>query len=278
MAIVGAFILPHGAMILDPEKDGIPKQAIKLHKEMKNVAKIIEKLKPDLIFLTSPHSISLSNDFGIYLNESGSGSAEWNDDYKNYKVKVEIDQEIANELLDYLSEKETAINGIASFTPSVDAPFRWGEAVPLWFLRNLSTKPKYVILSQPLRRHDQAKDMIPETITLGNDLRLYFESIEKRIVILVSADLGHTHKEDGPYGFNEAAESFDELIEQWASTLDEKILTKKVLSKIDQALCCGYIGFVLLQGMIQNKGFTPNVLIRETPSYYGMMIATYLKE
>ena len=278
MVIVGAFILPHGAMILDPEKEGIPKQAIALHKEMKKVAKMIDDLKPDLIFLTTPHSIGLSNDFGIYLNKGGSGCAEWNNDYKEFVVEVEFDQNIANELLDILSEKETAIHGIATFTSGANAPFRWGEAVPLWFLNNIKKKPKYVLLSQPLRRLDQAKELIPETLTLGNDLRLYFEELEKKVVIIISADLGHTHQEDGPYGFNEEAEPFDQLIETWAATLDEKILTKKVVPKLDSALCCGYIGFVLLQGMIQNKGFAPKVLIRETPSYYGMLIATYLNK
>ena len=278
MVIVGAFILPHGAMILDPEKDGIPKQAIALHKEMKTAAKMIEDLQPDLIFLTTPHSIGLSNDFGIYLNKGGSGSAEWNNEYKEFEVEVEFDQEIANELLDILSEKETAIHGIAAFSPGTDTPFRWGEAVPLWFLKGMKKKPKYIVMTQPLRRLDQAKELIPETITLGNDLRLYFDDLDKRVVVLISADLGHTHQEDGPYGFNEAAEPFDQLIEDWASSLDEKILTKEIVFKLDKALCCGYIGFVLLQGMIENKGFNPKVLIRKTPTYYGMLIATYLKE
>ncbi|MFW9925106.1 MAG: hypothetical protein ACFFDW_17685, partial [Candidatus Thorarchaeota archaeon] len=278
MGLVGAFILPHGAMILDPKKKNIPQGAINLHHSMKNIAVEIEKLKPELIFITTPHSIALSNDFGIYLNKRGSGSAEWNNEYSEFKVDIPIDQDISNQLLDYLLEKETAIHGIATFTPSVNAPFRWGEAVPLWFLKDLHTKPKYIVLSQPLRRLDQAKELIPETVTLGNDLRLFFDSLDKRVVVIISADLAHTHQNDGPYGFSEEAEIFDKMLEEWAGNLDEKILTKKLVPKLNNALCCGYIGFVILQGMIEHKGFTPKVLIRETPSYYGMMIASYKEE
>ncbi len=277
MVVVGAYILPHGAMVLDPKKDNIPEEAIKLHHAMIKMAKNIDELKPDLIFLTTPHSIALSNDFGIYMNKGGSGSAEWNNEYKKFKVQVEFDQEITNELLEYLLDKETAVHGIATFTLGVNAPFRWGEVVPLWFLRKLSTKPKYILMSQPLRRLEETKELIPETLTLGNDLRLFFESLEKRIVVIISADLGHTHQANGPYGFSEEAEPFDKLMEKWAGTLDEKLLIKKAVPKLEKALCCGYIGFIMLQGMLTGKGFTPEVVTRATPSYYGMMIAKYTK-
>ncbi|MFX1589038.1 MAG: hypothetical protein ACFFC1_12855, partial [Promethearchaeota archaeon] len=257
---------------------GIPKQAINLHNEMKRVVKLIDDLQPEIIFLTTPHSIALSNDYGIYLNKGASGTAEWNGEYQEYSVKVDINQEISNQLLGYLYEKETAIHGILAYTKGVNIPIRWGEAVPLWFLRNLSSNPEYIILSQTLRRLEQVKELIPETITLGNNLSLFFERIEKRVVVIISADLGHTHNPEGPFGFAEEAETFDKMIQEWAVSLDGKMLTKKILPLLGKALCCGFIGFVILQGMINNKGFIPNVLIRETPTYYGMMIASYLKK
>jgi len=278
MVVVGAFILPHGAMILDPKKKRIPKQAINLHNEMKKIVKILDDLHPEIIFLTTPHSIALSNDYGIYLNKCASGTAEWNGEYQEYYVNVKINQEISNQLLDYLYEKKTAIHGISAYTMSVDVPLRWGEAVPLWFLRDLSSNPEYIILSQTLRRLEQTKKLIPETITLGNNLRLFFEMIEKRVAVIISADLAHTHEAEGPHGFAEEAETFDKMIQEWAASLDGKILIKKVLPLLEKALCCGFIGFVILQGMIENKDFTPNVLIRETPTYYGMMIASYIKK
>jgi len=276
MVIVGAFILPHGSMILDPKKKGLPKEAKDLYNAMIDAAKAIEKLKPDLIFMTSPHGIALSNDFGIYLNKGAKATAEWENEYKDYVVNIEIDQEVSNELLDYLLEKETAITGIAAYSPSASAYLRWGDAVPLWFLRNLSTKPKYVLLSQPLRRHDQTEDLIPETLCLGNDLRIFFEKLEKRVVIIISADMGHTHDKNGPYGFSEDAAPFDALMEEWAGTLDSKLLVKKAVSKLGEALCCGYIGFVMLQGMLEKKKLKPEVTSRSVPTYYGMMVAKYL--
>jgi len=278
LTIIGAFILPHGSMVLDLDKKGLPKEAIKLHNAMVEMADEIEKLQPDIIFMTTPHSIALSNDFGIYLNKGGSGSAEWMGEYKKYQANIEFDQEISQNLLDYLIDKETAINGVVSFTSSVDAPLRWGEVVPLWFLRKLTKKPKYVLLSQPLRRLEFVEDLIPETLTLGNDLRLFFDNLNKQVVVLISADMGHTHQKEGPYGFDEIAEPFDQLMEKWAGKLDSKILIKKAAPMLTNALCCGYIGFVMLQGMLENKDFTPKVISRSAPTYYGMMVASYIRK
>ncbi|MBD3192867.1 MAG: hypothetical protein GF308_19665 [Candidatus Heimdallarchaeota archaeon] len=278
MTIVGAFILPHGSMILDPEKEDIPKEAISLHHEMTKIAQEIDELNPDIIFLTTPHSIALSNDYALYLNQGGWGTAEWQGEYKDFVVQILFDQNLTNELLANLYEKQRAISGLACFTAGIQAPLRWGEAVPLWFLRNLSSEPKYVLLSQPLRRLDQPKELIAQTLTLGEDLQAFFEEQEQRIVVIISADLSHTHQQEGPYGYNDEAEPSDQLFEQWANTLDESILTKTMVPKLDHCLCCGFIGFLLLQGMIGAKGFSSEVVMRATPSYYGMMIAKYLRE
>jgi aromatic ring-opening dioxygenase LigB subunit len=74
------------------------------------------------------------------------------------------------------------------------------------------------------------------------------------------------------------AKQFDELMEKWAEKLDSKLLINKAAPMLSKALCCGYIGFVILQGMIENKNFTPKVISRIAPTYYGMMVASYTRK
>jgi len=275
MGIIGAFIVPHGAMILDRERAKELK-AERLHDAMLETAKVIRQLKPEVIFLTSPHGISLSNDFAIYLNEKAFCSAEWENEYQEFTCQVQIEKSCSEQLLDYLIEKETAISGLAAYTPSVDIKLRWGEAVPLWFLRDVPVK--YILMSQPLKRLENAREMIPETLTLGNDLRLFFNKLKKRIIVIISADLSHTHQENGPYGYSEQAKIADKLLARWAETFDEKILTKEVAHILPEAKVCGFIGFVLLQGLLNRLTFKRKMLVNEAPSYYGMMVAHYLKD
>ena len=277
MGIVGAFILPHGSMILDPKKKEISNQAIKLHYEMKKIGNIIKQLSPEIIFLTTPHSIALSYDYGIYLNKIASGTAEWNGEYGEFSIDIKLSQELSTKLLNFLQEKMSTVQGISAYSSSVSIPLQWGEVVPLWFLKDIPLNLEYIILSQPLRRLEHAKSMIAESISLGTHLKKFFESIDKRIALIISADLSHTHEKEGPYGFSEEAEIFDEIIQNWAASLNNQILTEKIIPILDKAMCCGLIGFAILQGMIEDDNFKPNILIRKTPSYYGMMVASYLK-
>ncbi|MFW9972459.1 MAG: hypothetical protein ACFFDF_19900 [Candidatus Odinarchaeota archaeon] len=275
MGIVGAFILPHGSMILDPKKNGISKQVIKLHEAMKKIRKIINQLSPDVIFLTTPHSIALSYDYAIYLNKLASGTAEWNGEYGEFSIDIRLSQELSTRLLNLLQTKDIAVQGISAYSSNVSVPLHWGEVVPLWFLKDLPLNLEYIILSQPLRRLEHARSMIKESISLGAHLKKFFESIDKRVALIISADLSHTHEKEGPYGFSEEAETFDKMIQDWAASLNSQILTEKIVPILDKAMCCGLIGFAILQGLIGNDNFKPNILIRESPSYYGMMVASY---
>ncbi|MFX0096695.1 MAG: hypothetical protein ACFE7E_02935 [Candidatus Hodarchaeota archaeon] len=277
MPLVGAFILPHGSIILDPEKKNIPKETIRLHEAMIKISNTVAGLEPNLIFLTTPHGIALTHDFGIYLNEGGSGSAEWDNEYMDYKVHVKFDQKQASKMLEYLSEGEGSVSGISAYASGVDAPLRWGEAVPMWFLRGLPKRAKYVVMSQPIRRYYEAEKMTYESLTLGRNLRSFFEPLEEKVIVIISADLGHTHSPDGPYGFSETAKAFDNMIEKWASTLDQELLLRDASRMLKKALCCGYLGFVILQGMLEGTDFRPNILIRSSPTYYGMMVVEYIK-
>jgi aromatic ring-opening dioxygenase LigB subunit len=277
MGIVGAFILPHGSMILDPKKNGISQKVIRLHDEMKKIGKIINQISPDIIFLTTPHSVALSHDYGIYLNKHASGTAEWNGEYREFSINIKLNQDLSSKILNFLQDKNSAVQGISAYASDINFPLQWGEVVPLWFLKDLPSKLEYIILSQPLRRFEYTKEIITESILLGNNLNKFFESIHKRVALIISADLSHTHEKEGPYGFSEESEIFDNFIQDWAASLKSKILTERVIPILDKAMCCGLIGFAILQGMIGNDNFKPDILIRETPSYYGMMVASYLK-
>jgi aromatic ring-opening dioxygenase LigB subunit len=278
MTIVGSFILPHGSMILDPLKENLPQTAKNLHEKMILISKRIEELQPNLILLTSPHSISLNEEFGLYLNNKAEGSAEWEEEYQDFSVEVSIASETAKKLLSEMKAKKLPITGITAFTPSVAIPLRWGESVPLWFLRNLSSCPEYLFLSQPTKRYSNALNMRKDTIQLGEALAEFLDELDKRVLVIISADLSHTHSKEGPYHYDEVSEPFDQLLEEWASTLDEKKITLEVENSLERALCCGYIGFLLLQGIANRINLKPNVLINEHPTYYGMMIAEFLRK
>lgn len=45
----------------------------------------------------------------------------------------------------------------------------------------------------------------------GDDLYKYLENLKQKVVVIISADLAHTHLKSGPYGYSDAAEPFDKV-------------------------------------------------------------------
>lgn len=79
--IIGAFVLPHGGIALNPSRfettSKVKKQeAWQIHRAAVEVGRHIQDLKPDLIFLSTPHGVADLNKFVFYLSGRGNGSAE----------------------------------------------------------------------------------------------------------------------------------------------------------------------------------------------------------
>lgn len=276
MVLSATFIVPHGALILDAlpsHTDG----RYELHQAMRRITKEIASINPDIILITSPHGISLSNDFGIYFNESAHGNAEWEGEYQNYKINVQIDLEFAEELFSYLKSNKLPVSRISAYSRGVSIPLRWGESVPLWFLRELHDT-KYVFLSQPQKRYDPSQNFIHEALEIGKCIGNFINADDKRVIVLISADLSHTHKKEGPYGFYENAEKVDSLLEDWVRSPKSYTAVSDSFDDMKKALCCGFTGFVLLQGILEDKGFECKIIARYAPTYYGMMVASFLQK
>jgi len=270
MVLSSAFIVPHGALILNASPSHTDGR-YELNQAMIQVASQIADLKPDVILVTSPHGISLSNDFGIYFNESAHGTAEWEGEYQDYQIDVKIDLEFAEEIFTHLKAKQQAVSKITAFSRGVPIPLRWGESVPLWFLKDMPNT-KYVFLSQPQKRYDPSNSFLSETKELGEKIFEFVNSHSKRVVMLISADLAHTHQKEGPYGFYENAEVVDKLLEDWMRSPSSSKRTSDSSNLIIKALCCGYTGFLLLQGLLGDIKCEVKVLSRHAPTYYGMMV------
>jgi len=286
MSLIGAAFLPHGAMILNPNLPGLPPGAEELHKKCIEVGKQICDLKPDLIFMHTPHGISMSSHFGVYVNgTTASGNAEWKNLWGEYSVKVHLDGIIAESLINYL-QPNIPTQGIRTFS-DVSCPLRWGEVIPLYFVKELHETTKVVILSQPIFKTLPANEKCNFMIKVGQQFRAFLKTLDqsKRIFVIVSGDLAHTHAHTN----NEArflpadswtdweptveASLFDELIESWANTLN---LTKleEAAKLVNKAYACGMLGCAFLQGLL-DKDFNGNVHIRKAPTYFGMMVATF---
>jgi aromatic ring-opening dioxygenase LigB subunit len=300
-SIVSALIIPHGALVLDPQndqhliatEDHKPMQAAQqLHDALIKCGQFVNQVNPDIILLLTPHGISLSYSFGIYMNKSAKGTAEWDDQYKEYTADVEIDTDTSQALLNYLMSQSLSVQGIIGFSSSEPAPLRWGEVIPLYFLDTIQSrklKRKYIIMSIPARRYKNAINMTDELEEIGRQIYEFFQTdqnvVGKKVMVVISGDLAHTHavspylppSKKAIYPISDTAQVFDNAIKQWIITKDSKKLLQDAASVVNDALSCGYAGFVVLNGLLSKFSSYKGELMSEPlhPTYYGMIVAKF---
>ena len=139
---------------------------------------------------------------------------------------------------------------------TAEFPLDWGTEVPLAFMR----APRIVVVAP-------ARDR-----TLEDHLRLgeAIAALPGRVAFIASADNGHAHDPDGPYGFDPAAAEYDaQLREILASdTLDFLPLAERV----ERAKADSLWQLVVLQGAV-GESARADVLAYAAPTYYGMLVA-----
>ena len=51
------------------------------------------------------------------------------------------------------------------------------------------------------------------SVLTGSKLFAILNNASERVVVIISADLAHTHQSSGPYGYSNASEPFDQVCE-----------------------------------------------------------------
>ena len=144
-----------------------------------------------------------------------------------------------------------------------------------------------MIFSFPkIRRRTFIEDMLYSGRSLWSILNDESITGHRKVMILISADLAHTHYDarNMPYGYCECAQIYDDAITKWVETMDRDYLLQTArLMQSEGAKSCGFGGFVLLQGMFDSAEEYPSsewissLLANEHPSYYGMAVANFTR-
>lgn len=319
-----AVILPHGDFALDPTLADNTAERDAADAVAKAAAQVGDWLghhiDPDLIFLSTPHGITLSNDFGFYLGSTASGGADIGKDLHNathpsYRVnlpQILLEPRLATELVSKLISENYNVSGIrVSADDSFDVPLQWAEVIPLLLIpqrnkeavqssktiqrrRHLlpasTTSRRHMILSHPSKRYDHAPDMVDELLQLGHKLGQWMEARPEQIAVVISGDMSHTHRANGPYGYSNASAAFDDAVGIWAADpcRQSAALLEQARSLQSRALSCGFTGMVLLHGMLCSgdidivdennvtaQQWDSHVWANRNVTYYGMMVASY---
>ena len=212
---------------------------------------LADEIQPDVVFLSTPHGISVETNFGLYLgsNPQAAGSARIGQDLVNainqsssssssripYDITVDaipIQRNLSNDLLTYLLQQQDNNQATINVTglyvaPDVyiPIPLFWAEVIPLLLIPRQQQQqestlppPHYMIWSHPHRRYTQAIDMVPELLQMGQEIATWMDTTNDdiRFAVVISGDLAHTHESTGPYGYAPEAAWLDQALGYWA--------------------------------------------------------------
>ncbi|AFK22321.1 extradiol dioxygenase [Pyrococcus sp. ST04] len=258
--LVGMAIMPHGNEAVYPPDD----ETRRLHENLKRIGQELEGA--DTYVLITPHNVRIREHIGIIMAEHLIPWLPFND------VKIPVEEE-------YRTNRRLALeifHGARTGFPVVDInfatysgrysrfPLTWGEIIPLYFLRK-----KDLVLITP------AKLPKEKLIEFGRFLAVLLEKWNEKVAIIVSADHGHAHREDGPYGYAEESKEYDRRVVEMLKKGDLRELLEFEDEFIDRAKPDSYWSFLMALGVLEEFEMEPSLVSYACPTYYGMASALF---
>ena len=249
--IVAAAIAPHGTPAFAP---GPTRDALE------EIGRRFAAAAPETIVVVTPHNVHVSGHFAVVDAATVAGSlADWGEPERT--LERPVDRDLAAALVAKADVPIVSVSYGGNDASAATAPMDWGTQIPLSFLPDVP-----VVVVSPARDRSLA-----EHVALGRAIA--DAAADTRVALVASADHGHAHDPDGPYGYDPAAAAYDERVvelvrENRLGELDglaELVEAAKADSLWQLAVLHGALG----------AGFDVELLAYEAPTYFGMLCAAY---
>jgi aromatic ring-opening dioxygenase LigB subunit len=270
VALVFAAIAPHGGLAIEEACSPDERQlAAATRAGMEELGGLFTAARPDAVVVATPHNVHIANAMGVVVASrvAGrlSGAPEW------VSLDVPSSSELSLLVLDSLIEAGVPAVGVsfgANDLASAVAPMDWGVLIPLWFMGGRHDPPVPLVVVTP------ARDLPASAhIEAGAAIAAAARTFGKRVAFIASADHGHAHLEDGPYGYHANAAKYDALVCRLVRTGKLEQLSEIPPEMVEQAKADSWWQMLMLSGA--TPGWKGRLISYEAPTYFGMLTAAY---
>jgi aromatic ring-opening dioxygenase LigB subunit len=266
VSLVFAAIAPHGTL---PEAP-VP-GAERTHEALAELGRRFDAAAPEATIVLSPHNVHVEGHFAVVLAGTLSGSlAEF--DAPEVQLSCPVDVELATQSIVALHDDGLPVVG-ASFgandPAAATAPMDWGVLIPLWFMGGRSEPQVPAVVVSPARDRP-----IEEHVRAGRALAKAAAASPLRIALIASADHGHAHDPKGPYGFDPAAEAYDQTLVRLVRENRLSGLLELDPAFVAAAKADSWWQLAMLHGAL-GDGWRGKFLSYERSTYFGMLCAAY---
>lgn len=268
MPLIYACIAPHAGDLI-PETEADKRKVVLTRHSMQEMGVRLEALAPEVIVIVNPHGFRVQTAISIAIAERA--TADWSSELKlDFEMDVELANSIANEATDRNVPVVRYLYG-SSGGPDCFIPLDWGAAVPLYFMgHTYKPKPRIVHMS-PMR-------LLPYQThyDFGRAIGQVVKASDKRIALIASADQGHAHDAQGPYGFDPASARYDAWMQEVVRSghLDRLLTADPQL--VENGKPDSLWSTLILAGALAENPMKTRFLSYEVDVYFGILCAEFL--
>ena len=263
MSMLGAIITPHPPVLLPEVGGGREREIAATDRAMRTAAETVAAWQPDVIIVSSPHTILYRDYFHIAPGDGAVGDMG-RFGAPEVRIQASYDTLLREEII-----RRAESEGLHAGTLGQrDTELDHGVLIPLYYLRKAGVRC-------PIVRMGLSGFSPLDHYRLGKCVQDAVNALGRRAVFLASGDLSHKLKADGPYGYAPEGPQFDDTVTRTMASGDFlEFLT------IDPALCeraaeCGLRSFQMMAGALDGLAVEPQLLSHEGTFGVGYAIALF---
>ena len=263
MSMLGAIITPHPPVLLPEVGGGREREIAATDRAMRTAAETVAAWQPDVIIVSSPHTILYRDYFHIAPGDGAVGDMS-RFGAPEVRIQASYDTLLREEII-----RRAEAEGLHAGTLGQrDSELDHGVLIPLYYLRKAGVRC-------PIVRMGLSGFSPLDHYRLGKCVQDAVNALGRRAVFLASGDLSHKLKADGPYGYAPEGPQFDDAVTHTMASGDFlEFLT------IDPALCeraaeCGLRSFQMMAGALDGLAVEPQLSSHEGTFGVGYAIALF---
>jgi aromatic ring-opening dioxygenase LigB subunit len=252
-------IAPHGNPVYE-QPDGPTANG------MHELARRLEASRAEVAILATPHGTLLDGHFGVVRSSRLTEHPNQFVD-ASHLYEGDGDPELADACVTALQAAGLPALGLTFGTVASGGstmPIDWGAGIPLTFLRIPA-----VIVTPCRALSNQDHVLAGEALALATG--------DRAVAFIASADHGHGHTTDGPYGFSEHSAPYDDDVQDVVRRNALRELADWDPQRAADALADSLWQMLMLHGAL-GDGFRAELISYEAPTYFGMLTAAFERE
>lgn len=284
MPLVAAAIAPHGYPII-PALGDAAADVQETQRQMIALGALFRERGVEAVVIAGPHGIRADGHFAVVDAARAAGTLHWQG--RSVEASVPCDRPLIEAIASHADVDGLPIARVSFAGNRADqtvVPLDWGAMVPLWFLGHDQNEPGTgsVLGEAPQGPGGPPAVLITPSRSLPREAMVAFGTSvgraiaadTRRIGFIASCDWAHTHREDGPYGFHEAAAQVDAFVADAIRRNQLMALMELSDDEVEHAAIDGLWQALILAGVQRLTPFELELKSCEAPSYYGMIVAT----